>query len=164
MNELKPCPFCKGEERGDIFLHDSDCYFVLQLLKEKDSSKRKAAWNTRPIEDELNQKIETLTIERDYRPRMDTFEQLQSKFHEMQAEKAGMLGTISGLKYMVSGYKEEADNLRDEAQRMKDALTNIVGMIAGRINNDDDVSGFLYQGDLIGEIHEMAELGLEVTK
>lgn len=55
--ELKPCPFCAGTRIDD---NDAGCVTCGAFA---DSIE---AWNTRPIEDALNAKIDTLLTDPDY--------------------------------------------------------------------------------------------------
>ena len=65
MSELKPCPFCSSEDIN-YGHHSSEskrfnrCKQCLSEGPYGDSATSIAAWNTRPIEDELSQRIKEL--------------------------------------------------------------------------------------------------------
>ncbi len=68
MSELKPCPFCSSEDIN-YGHHSSEskrfnrCKQCLSEGPYGDSATSIAAWNTRPIEDALNQRIKELENE-----------------------------------------------------------------------------------------------------
>jgi len=59
-DELKPCPFCFGSD-GE---HDSEC-FLSKRWGDISIADWERYWNTRPIEDELQRKLDELQKEND---------------------------------------------------------------------------------------------------
>ena len=59
MSELIPCPFCGAENTDVGFIqHTDDCYLMLKYLNAP-KQKLIEAWNTRPLEKRLTDKLKT---------------------------------------------------------------------------------------------------------
>ena len=74
----KLCPFCGGNDclkgSGDGFPLIPNCLFEATTYAEVIER-----YNVRPLEDALQAKLDVVIRERDYRPRMDDYENLQAK-------------------------------------------------------------------------------------
>jgi hypothetical protein len=105
-----PCPFCGSELK-----HKSNCY-LMRIGQFATVEERVIAWNTRPIEDALSAQVaqltgaaaitdlrvhdaetevarltaelETMRLERNYRPRMDEYERLTADNARLASELA----------------------------------------------------------------------------
>ena len=104
MNEPKRCPFCgekpHSEEEGTVMCSNDDClmsvYGVLVPV---------CNWNTRPIEDVLNQRIEELTHKNEVL--MDSY--LES---ETIDDKGKLVGSLEYFKKRITDLEAENKALR----------------------------------------------------
>jgi len=69
MSELKPCPFCGSEAGTYKFILPGEIVWLAYCPNENCHFSHRtaslAAWNARPIEDALNERIAELETERD---------------------------------------------------------------------------------------------------
>jgi predicted RNA-binding Zn-ribbon protein involved in translation (DUF1610 family) len=61
VDELEPCPFCGIPETDNGFIaHTDKCYLMLRYMGIRNKKELSVAWNNRPIEDGLQEHIDTL--------------------------------------------------------------------------------------------------------
>lgn len=115
MTELKPCPFCGSEKLANYMTSNgaTNIYCVDCFEANDGRSINIVAWNTRPIEDELNAKIAQLEQERDIL--QDKFETLELDYRDVCQKR---LEAADSFSKQIIDLTNDRDEWRKDAERL----------------------------------------------